>query len=77
LPGTAFEVTRLELDDSWGLALQAGVDMKVRENTLISLAVRWVDISTTVDATLDGGGQASFTADIDPVIYTLALGFQF
>jgi outer membrane protein len=71
------EITNLDLDDSWGLALQAGVDMKVRENTLLSLAVRWVDIDTDVDATLNGGPVASFNADIDPVILTLALGFQF
>jgi len=64
----------VELDDSWGVALQAGVDYMIRDNTSINFAVRWIDIDAEIVA--DGAGTG-IDAEIDPWLITLALGYQF
>lgn len=63
-----------ELDDSWGVAVQAGVDMLVQENTLINFSVRWADIDADVD--VSGLGTVG-EAEIDPIIISLMLGYKF
>jgi outer membrane protein len=65
---TFFEETTalgtLELDDSIGIALQAGADYMISDRGALRFNVRWMDIST--DATLNGA--AIGTAEIDPVV---------
>lgn len=63
----------LELDDSFGLALHAGVDFKVGEKGAIRIDARWIDIDT--DAKLDGVDIG--TVNIDPLVYGAAYVFQF
>ena len=57
--------TRLELDDSWGAALHAGVDFKVGARDSIRVDARWMDIDTDVSV----NGAAMGTAEIDPLAY--------
>ncbi len=63
----------LELDDSFGLALHAGIDFKVGEKGAIRIDARWIDIDT--DAKLDGVDIG--TVNIDPLVYGAAYVFQF
>jgi outer membrane protein len=65
--------SRLELDDSWGLALHAGVDFKVGDKGSIRVDVRWMDIDS--DVTLDGARLG--TANIDPLVYGAAYVMRF
>lgn len=75
----------VELDDSWGIALQAGFDMFVGENWMLNASVRWIDISTDAEiyATTDAGGALTppntvkTTVDIDPWVYTVGVGYKF
>jgi outer membrane protein len=62
------------VDDSWGLAVQAGIDMLVQENTLINFSVRYAEIEGDID--VSGLGTVG-EAEIDPLIITLALGYKF
>jgi outer membrane protein len=57
--------TRLELDDSWGAALHAGVDFRVGRRDAIRIDARWMDIDT--DVRVDGAAMG--TAEIDPLAY--------
>lgn len=57
--------TRLELDDSWGAALHAGVDFKVGARDSIRVDARWMDIDT--DVSVNGADMG--TAEIDPLAY--------
>ncbi|WP_170758855.1 OmpW/AlkL family protein [Ruegeria lacuscaerulensis] len=52
----------LKLDNSVGLALQAGLDYMVTEKGAVRLNVRWFDIDS--DVTLNGNDMG--TAEIDP-----------
>ena len=65
--------SRLALDDSWGAALHAGVDVRVGERGAIRVDARWIDIDT--DVSLDGAGLG--TVEIDPLAYGAAYVWRF
>lgn len=69
----ALEGSKLELDDSFGLALHAGVDFKVGRSGAIRVDVRWMDIDS--DVKLDGAKLG--TAKIDPLVYGAAYVWRF
>jgi outer membrane protein len=63
----------LELDNSFGLAAQAGIDVGIDDNWFVNYSVRWIDIDA--DATL--GGQKLGTIEIDPWVFGLHVGYRF
>ena len=63
----------LDLDGSFGLAAQLGFDYDISDSMFINLNARWIDIDT--DAKLDGAPLE--TVEIDPLVYSLALGWKF
>ena len=63
----------LDLDDSWGVAGQLGVDIDVAPNWFVNADLRYIDIST--DATLNGVGIG--TVDINPWVLGLTVGTRF
>ena len=63
----------LELDPSFGFAAQAGIDYDISESMFLNLDLRWIDIST--DAKLDGAPLD--TVEIDPLVYSLTVGWRF
>lgn len=65
--------TDLELDDSWGLALQAGIDVPIGDRWFANAVIRYIDIES--DATLDGAPLG--TVKIDPMVYQLQAGYRF
>lgn len=69
----------LELDDSVGLAAQAGVDVALGQSWHINASVRWIDIDT--DATFKAeNGATIITVDnveIDPWVYQVNIGYTF
>lgn len=65
--------TSLSLDDSFGLAAQLGADFDISDTMFVNFDVRWVDINT--DAELDGAALEE--VEIDPVVYSLTLGWRF
>ena len=69
----ALSGTDLELDRSFGVAAQVGLDIELSERWWLNLDVRYFDIET--DAKLDGA--AIGTVEIDPWAVGLNLGWQF
>lgn len=63
----------LDLDASIGLAAQLGADFDVSETMFVNFDVRWMDINT--DAKLDGVFLEE--VEIDPMVYSLTLGWKF
>ncbi|WP_018867417.1 MULTISPECIES: OmpW family protein [unclassified Thioalkalivibrio] len=64
----------LDLDDSWGAAVQAGIDFAVDDNWFVNAEVRWIDIDTDVSA--DGVGHIG-TVNIDPWTFGMNVGYRF
>ena len=71
--GGALAGSRLKLDDSWGLAAHAGLDVALSEKGALRVDVRWIDIDSEVR--LDG--QKLGTVNIDPLAYGLSYVFKF
>lgn len=69
----ALNGTQLDLDDSWGLAAEAGMDYDIGNDTLISAQVWYVQISTEADSSLAGKADV----DIDPWVFMLGIGKKF
>lgn len=63
----------LSLDDSIGVAAQLGFDYHVSDNMFVNADLRWLDIDT--DAELNGAPLE--TVEIDPLVYSLTLGWRF
>ena len=63
----------LELDDSFGVAVQAGLDYMVSPTSAVRFTARWIDIDTDVKL----NGSKIGTAEIDPVVLSVSYVFQF
>ena len=62
----------LDLDASFGVAAQLGFDYDISDRMFINLDVRWIDIDT--DAELDNVPLE--TVEIDPLVYSLTVGWN-
>lgn len=74
----------LELDSSFGIALQVGADYELNDKWHVNASVRYIDIGT--DAKFDiedslgvGGleGKGKASVDVDPMVYSLMIGYKF
>lgn len=71
--GGALEGAKLELDPSWGLAGQLGLDLEFGGDWFANVDARWFDIDT--DARLNGARLG--TVEIDPYACGLSIGRRF
>jgi outer membrane protein len=69
----ALSGSKLELDPSFGVAAQAGLDVAIGSDWFVNAEVRWIDIDT--DAKLNGAGLG--TVELDPFVYGLSIGRRF
>ncbi|MET0549304.1 MAG: OmpW family outer membrane protein, partial [Xanthomonas sp.] len=65
--------SKLKLDDSWGLAAHAGVDIALTDKSALRVDMRWIDIDSKVKV----NGSDLGTAHIDPLVYGLAYVMKF
>lgn len=72
--------SNVELEDSWGLAAQAGVDIAINDDWFVNLDVKYIQIDTTAKFTNIANGAistAEINADIDPFVYGIGIGRRF
>ncbi len=72
----AIGATSVKMDDSFGYAVQAGVDIDLNEKVFLNLDVKYIDIDTTARLRT---GAATNTAriSIDPIVAGVGVGFRF
>lgn len=63
----------LELDNSFGLAAEAGLEFKLNDRWSMGAQLWWVDIDS--DAELDGADIG--TANVDPIVLGVNLAYRF
>jgi outer membrane protein len=75
--------TSMKLDDSFGLALQAGFDYAFTDKFGVNAGIWYVDIDTSADITAEAtvGGtpatiKASVDVEIDPWVYMIGLSYK-
>jgi len=73
----ALGVTDFSLDDSFGVAVQVGADWILNENWLINADLRWINIESDLDVTIEGSTVGLGTVEIDPWVFALNVGYRF
>ncbi|WP_018982125.1 OmpW family outer membrane protein [Salinimonas chungwhensis] len=67
----------LSLDNSVGLSAQLGMDVMLDNNWHVNTSVRWIDIDTEASFNVGEARGAVNSIEIDPWVYTLAVGYTF
>jgi len=76
--GAPLDAADLNLENSWGLSAQVGFDYIIDKNWSVNMSARFIDIDTTARFTAVGGtvpGQVD--VEIDPMVYSLQVGYKF
>lgn len=68
--------TDVDVDDSFGVAFQAGVDIPVNDRWFLNADIKYIQIDT--DATLTTGDTVrTVEVDLDPIVAGVGVGFRF
>ncbi|MCB1844396.1 MAG: outer membrane beta-barrel protein [Halioglobus sp.] len=77
----AVDDANLDLDDSFGLAGQVGVDIPLGENWAFNAAVWYIDIDTNATITAKSAGataaKVKFDVEVDPWVYSVGIAYRF
>ncbi len=70
--------SKIKVDsDSWGYALQAGVDINLKDGWLINADVKYVTLDTDVKLKVGGNWTKIDSLDIDPWVFGIGIGKKF
>ena len=70
--------TKIKVDsDSWGYALQAGVDINLKDGWLINADVKYITLDTDVKLKLASGWTKIDSLDINPWVFGIGIGKKF
>lgn len=76
--GAALDADNLDLDSSWGLSAQVGADYIIDKNWSLNASIRYIDIDTEATFTaVNGSVPGKVSVDVDPMVYSLMLGYKF
>ncbi|MCX2981893.1 hypothetical protein EYC98_13605 [Halieaceae bacterium IMCC14734] len=66
----------LSLNNSWGVALQAGIDIPLNDRWALNAGLWWIDIDTkaTIGTEL---GDVKFDVELDPWVYMIGVAYTF
>lgn len=67
----------VELDDSWGLAANVGLDYAIDKDWFINADVKYIDMDTTATIKTNALGRLKVDVDIDPWVYGVGIGRRF
>ena len=68
--------TQVDLSNSWGFALQAGIDFDISERMFINVDAKYIDMGT--NARLNTGGAINtLRAEINPFVLGVGIGMRF
>lgn len=67
----------LELEGSFGFSVQVGVDYQLTNNWHVNASARYIDIDTTANFNIGDSIQGSAEIDVDPMVYSVMLGYKF
>lgn len=81
LTGGLVDGADLDLDDSFGLAGQVGVDIPFSDRWSVNVGVWYIDIDTEAEITAKAAGEqvakVKFDVDIDPWVYNIGVAYRF
>ncbi len=68
---------KVKMDDSWGFAVQAGVDIALNDDWFVNLDVKYIEMDTTARFKGTVVGAVKVDVDIDPVVWGIGIGRRF
>jgi len=68
---------KVKMDSSWGLAVQAGVDVDINKDWFINFDVKYIDIETTARFKNTTVGRAAVDVDLKPLVFGIGIGTTF
>lgn len=68
--------TDVSLSDSWGFALQAGIDIDIGNNLFLNFDIKYIDIDTTATLRTAGAGVQRVDVDLDPFVFGIGFGIR-
>ena len=72
---------KVSTENSWGWALQAGVDYDINESWYMNFDVKYIDINTSAKLGVNGGANAgtvlNVDVDVDPWVVGAGIGYRF
>lgn len=74
---TELGLTNLELDGSFGYSVQVGADYQIDKNWSVNVSARYIDIATDVSFDVAGDSIGSASVNVDPMVYSVMLGYKF
>lgn len=74
---TANDALTLHLDDSVGLALQAGANYKINDKWGIHAMAMWADISAEGNVRLNGADFQKVDIEVDPLVFMIGARYSF
>lgn len=80
LEGALGGPSSLSIKDSFGLALQLGADFDISDTLFLNFDLRYIQIEADArirTQTADGTVVSRIKADIDPLVFSAAVGFRF
>lgn len=81
LTGGAVDDADLNLDNSFGLAFQAGVDLPIDEHWAFNVGVWYIDLGTEAEITAKANGataaKVKFDVQLDPWVYNVGIAYKF
>ncbi|MFO8140480.1 MAG: OmpW family outer membrane protein, partial [Marinobacter sp.] len=77
----AISSSKLDLDDSFGVAVEIGMDYMLSENFGLNAAIWWADINTDATITAYAGdvkaAEVKTEVEIDPMVYMVGFTYMF
>ncbi len=69
----------VSMESSWGLAVQAGVDIALNDDWFVNADVKYIDMNTTANFNASNalGIPLSVDVDVDPVVWGIGIGRRF
>lgn len=68
--------THVKMDDSFGYALQGGIDIDITPKVFANLDVKYIDMDTTAHLHTTAIGNQDVRVHIDPLVFGLGLGIR-
>lgn len=77
--GLAAPGARVQVEDSLGFALQAGVDIDVYKGWFVNFDIKYIDVETSGNFknTAVGVSTNRVTVDVNPLVYGIGIGTRF
>jgi len=69
--------TKVRMSDSFGYALQAGVDIPLSEKAFVNLDVKYIDMDTNTRLATTAAGTQRVRVHLDPLVVGVGVGFRF